>query len=195
MPVQTPHKNSVGSVGQSAARYFILTKSNGVHVKSNESWKRYHQLRYFLPFARRRFKIDCPVRVRTRAKKPCRRFCTLRDGLKVFRGAPRETDDENVRLALGCFIPIACRGNSALRSALDKSDEGHVLLCGGWSKEARREQKENARDDNDECCGVVSLKFLLHWRLALAVCSDGWTEENIINRQQKKGLYRQQGLW
>ena len=98
-----------------------------------------HQLRYFLPFARRRFKIACPVLVRSRDKKPCRRFCTLRDGLKVFRGARREIDEENVQLALGCFIITARRSDGALLSAPDKrSDEGYVwedvherLLCGG----------------------------------------------------------------
>jgi hypothetical protein len=57
-----------------------------------------HQLKSFLPLSRRLFKINRPVRVFSLARNPCRRFCTLLEGLYVARLPRRLAEAENDRI-------------------------------------------------------------------------------------------------
>jgi hypothetical protein len=59
-----------------------------------------YQLKYFRPFNIRLFKIARPDLVLSRAKYPCRRFCTRREGenVSIRRRLPRDMGDvENAR--------------------------------------------------------------------------------------------------
>lgn len=57
-----------------------------------------YQLKYALPFIFLLTNVFLPDFVFSLAKNPCLRFCTLRDGLYVFRGADRPVEDEKGRV-------------------------------------------------------------------------------------------------
>lgn len=57
-----------------------------------------YQLKYNLPFALLLASVFRPLGVFDLDKNPCRRFCTLRDGLKVLRLCPRAAEEANERV-------------------------------------------------------------------------------------------------
>lgn len=65
----------------------------------------YHE-RYFLPLAIRLFNICCPFGSFSRARKPCLRFCTLLDGVKVLLGAPTAAEAEKLRICIDDRIEV-----------------------------------------------------------------------------------------
>jgi len=75
-----------------------------------------------------------------RAKKPCRRFWTLLEGLNVRRGAPSSAEAENVRV---------CNDGAKLIDVL----EGVGCRSLGWEL-SEREEKPRLKDDINELQAV-----------------------------------------
>lgn len=91
-----------------------------------------------------------------RERKPCLRFCTLLDGLKVLLGAPSVADAENDRVC------ICIDGAASMDVRVDVADS-----CGslGWDV-IERQEKPRVRAERGErvipvCSGVRDLLVMV----------------------------------
>jgi len=89
-----------------------------------------------------------------RERKPCLRFCTLLDGLKVLLGAPSVADAENDRVCID--------GAASMDVRVDVADS-----CGsrGWDV-IERQEKARVRVERGEraipvCSGVTALLMMV----------------------------------
>jgi hypothetical protein len=103
-----------------------------------------YQVNQFLPFDRLRVKIFLPVFDFRRAKYPCLRFWTLRDGLYVFRGADREVDVEKLRF--GGAAGAMCRGRDVSLGSVGRE---------GWEVNERAEK--DARSEGVDVEAAVDI--------------------------------------
>jgi len=107
-----------------------------------------YQLISLLPFAMRRFIIVRPALVLSRAKNPCRRFCTRREGLYVQRLPAREAEAENGR---DWIVGSNCKGACAIEGAivdvvLGSSVERRDVVVGVEVRDRRESERRSGED-------------------------------------------------
>jgi hypothetical protein len=115
-----------------------------------------YQLISLLPFAMRRFIIVRPAFVLSRARNPCRRFCTRREGLYVQRLPAREAEAENGR---DWIVGSNCKGACVIEGAvvdvvLGSSVERRDVV--GVEVRDRRERERRSGEDVETLEGSLT---------------------------------------